>query len=578
MINCVMIKHLIRLVWFAFPVLLHGQMANTELIKSQIIPPVLHPIVLSGSFGEIRPSHFHMGIDIKSSRRYKEDPVVTVADGYISRIKISPGGYGRSVYVDHPNLGITTLYAHLDIFDPAIESWINLVQREKMSYAVDTTLTESIFPLKQGDRLGILGNTGHSFGPHLHFEMRESRTETPINPFLVGLKSSDVRPPKILSIAVHGLDSAYYKIHEQRLALKALTTMAQAEPVVIHVPANQAGVALHGFDQMDGAENKNGIYAIRMFVDDTLKYYYTMDRLDFNESRQVSGFVDYEIHSGKGEPFILCYTYPGNNLQILRHQGDGCIALSQEKTRTIRLEAMDYDNNVSEVIFYVKQDSFILKNQNISAPLILRPDDSLDIVYKNARFEFAKGSVFRNLSLDVKDRKAGNGMSIYSLNKDKEPLKNEFKVYIKPDISIESWKDKAVICLLNQKNGKINLGGTWNGDTLSTVSRELGSFYIMPDTITPTIIPVDFTTKPTRKRNFAFKVRDDLPCRLPARDMEWDVWIDNEWVICPMKSMHHRLEIPLTGLKPGRHILKIEARDHSGNTAIFEKSFNLLKP
>jgi len=573
-----MIRHVIFLILFVLPAALKCQMASTELIKSQIIPPVLHPIVLSGSFGEIRPSHFHMGIDIKSSRKYMEDPVVSVADGYISRIKISPGGYGRSIYIDHPNLGITTLYAHLDIFDASIESWINQVQRERMSYMIDTLLTESVFPLKQGDKIGVLGNTGHSFGPHLHFEIRESKTETPINPFLVGLKSSDVRPPKILSIAVHGLDSAYFKIHEQRLALKSLTSISQTEPVIFHVPANQAGVALHGFDQMDGAENKNGIYAIRMYVDDTLKYYYTMDRLDFNESRQVSGFVDYEVHSAKGESFILCYTYPGNNLQILRHEGDGCIKLNQDRTRTVRLEALDYDNNVSEVIFYVKQDSFILKKQNTLAPLVLGPGDSLDIAYKNARFEFVKGSVYRNLSLDLKDRKAGNGMSIYSLNKDKEPLKNEFNIYIKPDIPIESWKDKAVICLLNQKNGKINLGGSWEGEFLSTVSRELGSFYIMPDTIPPTIIPVDFTAKPTRKKNFVFKVRDDLPSRHPASDMEWDVWIDDEWVICPMKSMHHRLEIPLSGLKPGRHTLKIEARDHSGNVALLEKTFNLLKP
>ncbi len=573
-----MMRMLIGVIFFSVPWLLYGQMANTELIKSQIIPPVLHPIVLSGSFGEIRPSHFHMGIDIKSSRRYLEDPVVSVADGYISRIKISPGGYGRSIYVDHPQLGITTLYAHLDNFDPVFETWINQVQRTKMSYTVDTLLSNDVFPLKQGDRLGILGNTGHSFGPHLHFEIRESQSETPINPFLVGLKSSDARPPKILNIAVHGLDSSYYKLYEKRLSLKSFTSIAQTEPITIHVPAVQAGVALHGFDQMDGAENKNGIYAIKMYVDDTLKYYYTMDKLDFKESRQVSGFVDYEAHSARGESFILCYTYPGNDLQILRHEGDGRISLNKEKTRTIRLEAMDYDNNVSEVIFYLKQDSFVVQKQNISAPLVLTPNDSLDISYKNARFDFKKGSVYRDLAFEIKDRKAGNGMSIYSLSSDKEPLKNECSIYIKPDIPISTWKEKAIICLLNNKNGKINLGGTWQGEFLSTVSREMGSFYIMADTIAPTIIPVDFTTKPTRKKIFAFKVRDDLPFRHPARELEWDVWIDNEWVICPMKSMHHRLEVPLSGIKSGRHVLRIEARDHSGNQAIFEKSFHLLKP
>jgi len=549
-----------------------SQSLDLNLIKNQIIPPVDYPLRLSGNFGEIRSSHFHMGIDIKQSGLGKEDKIRSVAAGHISRIRISPGGYGKAIYIDHPAFGITTVYAHLEKFESNLEKWIREQQQKKQSYSIDTILPPDLFAITKGGWIGILGNTGHSYGPHLHFEIRETISENPINPFLVGLKPSDNIKPKILSVSVHGLNPDFQKTCETNLTLTTQNIL-EIEPIVVTLPARNAGIAVSTHDLMDGAENKNGIYSLRMFVDDSLFYSFSFDKLSFDETRTVAGFIDYGVKIKEDMTFMLCYKLPGNDLQMLAQQGSGIFQIYEQKSRTIRIEVEDFDKNTSTAFFYVKGEKDVIVNESPDWAKILKPGEAKTVKFHQGIFLFPEYSVFRNTNLFFTDLFAADGNRIYVIKEETEPIKTPFIIKIKPENDISKFKRQAIICHINAKDVKSNLGGEWEGEYLTTTHKELGSFYIHIDTIPPSIKSIDFTTKPTKKVSFSFRMKDDITSKGKALSLEYGVWINDEWVICPYKSMTQKLEIPISNLPKGEHTLVIRAEDHSGNIGEYKGKF-----
>lgn len=189
------------------------------LTDHYFVSPVDYNYRLSGNFCELRESHFHTGIDIKPSNNGGQDKIFSIGDGFISRIKVSAGGYGNAIYVDHPEVGYTSVYAHLDKFNEIVEYTVKQYQTLQESYEIDFYPEPHLFPIKKKEYLGDMGNTGYSFGKHLHFEIRDTKTEKPINPFLFGMNVQDAISPSILSLAVHGLDKDFKKTFENRIAV-----------------------------------------------------------------------------------------------------------------------------------------------------------------------------------------------------------------------------------------------------------------------------------------------------------------------------------------------------------------------
>ncbi len=246
---------------------------DTLSVESFVIP-IDHKIKISGSFGELRPNHFHAGIDFKSKNGSEGDTIRASASGFISRIKVQSGGYGQVIYIDHPN-GYTTVYAHLQKFNPAIEAFIHQKQYNIKSYEIDVYPEQNRFQLEQGQFIGLMGNTGRSYGPHLHFEIRNTETEHPINPYILGIGPKDTKPPSIYSIGIHGLDNDHHSVWS-----KSYTWNKKSSPSY-EIPAWRVGMSIQTFDLMDGSTNKNGIYSIEMLVDDTLYYKHVMDEFNF---------------------------------------------------------------------------------------------------------------------------------------------------------------------------------------------------------------------------------------------------------------------------------------------------------
>jgi hypothetical protein len=553
------------------PVLLSGQIAPHQAGKL-ISSPVKYAFSLSGSFGELRNTHFHAGIDIRPSSSQENDRIYSIADGYIQRIRLQTGGYGKSIYILHPQLGYTTVYAHLDRYNEDIESYVAKIQKARKSYAVNIDLPAGLFKIKKGEYLGIMGNTGQSFGTHLHFEIRDSKTEKPINPFLFGLKPPDNLPPSLLNVAVHGLDQDFLKTEQIILPVPSEQKQNMDLPVTEMV-SDRIGIAVECFDRMTGAPNKNGIYKLRLYTEDSLLYSFGMDKISYGEMNQIAGFIDYPQKQSLNDTYTLCYKLPGVTLDFLRHNSTGIIKLEKGKSHYYCVEVEDFEQNITAFEWYVRklespvltEDIPVAPRVKMGAKWIHDEADCTVVVNEN--------SLFRNIYFQFETLKDSICNPCYRIHNASEPLRSNIEIKIKSDQSTPNFRNKAIIVRKDALKGDINHGGNIMKDEIVTGTRFFGIYALEYDTIAPSVLPVSFNKKATSVQKFSFEIKDNLETAGSARDISYKVWIDNDLIICPYKPLTKILDIPLKDIPSGNHNLKIQVTDHSGNTTIYRNNF-----
>ena len=227
--------------------------------------PLEIPLILAGTFGELRSNHFHSGIDIKTQQR-EGLPVLSIADGTITRIKVALWGYGKVLYVAHPN-GYTSVYGHLQKFAPEIEEYVKKVQYAKQSYEVEIFPDYGELKVSKGNVIAYSGNTGGSAGPHLHFEIRSSVSEKPTNPLLYGYEVRDATPPTLLGLFGYPLsDGALVNQSREKVQLN-YSRQPDGTFLADKVTATGTiGFGINTFDRQDMAANKNGVYAVKQTI------------------------------------------------------------------------------------------------------------------------------------------------------------------------------------------------------------------------------------------------------------------------------------------------------------------------
>ncbi len=319
---------------------------------------------LAGTFGELRSNHFHSGIDIKTQGKEGLE-VIASADGYVSRIKITRGGYGKALYIDHPN-GFTTVYAHLKKFSPEIDAIIRNEQYRKKSFTVNFFPKKEAIRVKKGEVVAFSGNTGGSSGPHLHYEIRNSKQE-PINPLLFGFKEiEDHVCPSLRSIAITPLaiesrvEGAYKETIFQAVKIKEGKYSLKRDTINVHGPFH---LNLNTIDLLDGVPNKNGIYSIRISVDDTLIYELEVDKFSFANTRMINDLINYRVYKNIGQRFYKVKYNAKNGLSMLNSfRNDGIIKFDDKSVHKVIMAASDYAGNTSSLIFYIQNHQ--VPNQN----------------------------------------------------------------------------------------------------------------------------------------------------------------------------------------------------------------------
>jgi hypothetical protein len=549
---------------------LHGQ-------YQYFASPVRHKYTLSGNFCELRNSHFHAGIDIRASRPGAADSIFSIATGHVSRVKISSGGYGKAVWVEHPEVGYTSVYAHLDKFNTPLSQWVDSLQQETESYETDFYLEPHQFPVSKAAWLGIMGNTGFSFGPHLHFEIRDTKTDDFINPFLVGFDVTDNLSPHIHAVAIHSLDSAGHVVQKTEWRLEDSNQTVSEKKKAFPIPTKQAGIAIQTTDHADGSQNTLGLYRLHVFMDDSLCFSCHFDKMPQTTYRQLNGFVDYQTKRDEGRTFSLCYSHPGSFFPFCF--GKGVIPLYNPGERNIRVEAEDFCHNKKTILLSLAHSPETRQEgaRDTTKTTCVKHTEKTTITLDNALVTFSDASLYRNIDFSSSvARIQGSMENKYRIHDPAEALKSPYRLAIIPQNMPKDKHEKATIAMDAGGGLRFFFGSHWQEDSLVADIDEFGTFFIDYDTLGPKILPVYFQNTMTKSRPLAFSIADLFIARgKNARSVNYKVWVDDCFVPAPL-SMKNVVEIPVNRLSLGWHILRLEATDHAGNASFFSAPFQLV--
>ncbi len=543
--------------------------------------PVNRQIRLSGTFGELRTNHFHAGLDIKSARGMIGDTVYAAAAGYVSRISVNPFGYGNVIYVDHPN-GFTTVYGHLDRFAPKFQQYVKDEQYRQQEFEVDIYPAPFQFPVDQLDQIGILGNTGHSYGPHLHFEVRHTDTQVPVNPLLFGFNIDDQVPPTIQQLIAYQFDDAGQLIETTVLQpkLKSPGVYSMDQPLQIGVSRVTFGVRT--CDYQDGQDNQNGIYSLQCTADNEPSFAFAMDEIPFQDTRYINAHIDYHQKLYQNRFFHRCYALEGNKLPIyFKGVDEGMIYLNSEFPRNISIAVADFNGNLSTVNFQVVRNTNLFPPAALMPPfeLLAHPDEVTILTKPGIQVVWPKGSFYEREPLTLTPL-PGTTKGFFSPKYDISP--DDIPVHFFFDIAIDAstiplkLQDKAFIARFNPNGSYVNCGGTLVGNNVMSSARQMGTYGIMVDTIAPTISAYKFSPTMSTWKKMSFKIYDNVGARDKAKDLRYSAYVDGQWILMSLDGKTGILTHEFDGrIGPGAHQLIVKVWDDRNNEGVLQKSFTL---
>ncbi|MDR1884422.1 MAG: M23 family metallopeptidase [Prevotella sp.] len=456
-------------------------------------PPLDIPLVLSANFGELRPNHFHSGIDLKTQGVVNKS-VYSIADGYVSRISVSPSGYGLVIYVTHTN-GQTSVYGHLNGFASNIAGYIKEKQYEQESYSLDISLDQSVFPVKKGDLIAYSGNTGSSGGPHVHFEIRNTESQVALDALEYYKRQiADNVPPAVKGIAVYPVEGKgavndsgepFRKIIGAALKKKGVKAM----PDSINV-WGRIGIGVYANDRMTGTNNVYGVKIVRLFCDGKEIFSSDMSSVDFGKTRMINSMTDFDYWRRKKSFYIKSFIEPGNRLSVYRSVNNGYMDVNEEKPYKLEYELEDLHGNKTSYTFDIYGKKQAIPQQKSCMQLMAWDRDNR---YEGNMFSiFIPGeSLYNDLCFNLKRTPAKNYASaVYEVNDTYVPLDKYADMTIK--MTKDTLTDKScygIVCISGGRESWI--GGKYNNGAITARIRELGNTYAVGiDTQAPVITPV----------------------------------------------------------------------------------------
>lgn len=452
--------------------------------------PLGIPMELQANMGELRPDHWHMGLDIRTDQK-ENLPVYAAADGYIASIGVRPQSFGRFIIINHPN-GLSTLYAHLNDFFSALEQFVTEQQYKQESWAIELNFTKNQFPVSKSQFIAFSGNTGGSQGPHLHFEIFDTKTEKRLNPLLFGFPVSDNVEPTIVKLAMYDRSKSTYAQSPLIFPLKK----TDSDYVIPKIPVMKTGLnkisfAIQAYDRMNNSRSPDGIYSAKLYLDDEPQIQFVLDSIDYDETVYINAHVDYKYRYNGGAWLQHLSQLPGDHGVVYKQiKGDGVISLSDTGIHSITIEVKDAINNTSQLNFAIQHDdslsatgiqgygsSYFIPNQ---VNEIKKPDFEMYLP-ETTLYDTVQLLYYRNNSSSTYSVSAAHQVNDASV-----PLHNDIVVRIKPDKIIpENWKDKILI----QRTGRgssIRIARR-EGEWLTAKFGDLGGYQAFADLIPPSL-------------------------------------------------------------------------------------------
>ena len=534
-----------------------------ERPDNPFVSPFDFPLTLSGNFGELRSNHFHDGVDFKTQGVVGK-PIHCIADGYISRVTVTPGGYGQAVYITHDN-GYTSVHGHLLKFSSEVEKVVRAYQYEHETFAVDLKFDPEQFPLQQGEVFALAGNEGYSFGPHLHMEIRKTDTGEYIDPLQFYTdKIKDTTAPRATHVIFYPQPGEGMVAGSQRkkvLSLEALRTPLQAW--------GKIAVGIKAYDYMDGTSNNYGVRSVRLWVDSVEVFRSTVDGFLPNENRMINAWTDYEEYVSRNSWFMRSQVLPGNTWRMLSANEDGgVITIDEERSYRFNYELEDLYGNKRTYRFEVVGKQMPVTSVDKTGKYYFRWNQGNILQEPGMELIIPKGMLYDDVKLNTRVMADSSGISFdYQLHDKPLPLHAGCPLTI--GVRHYPIADMSKYYVVRKHKGRlISAGGRFEDGYMHTTIRELGTYSVALDTVAPMIVPLN---KPQWKSgNIRFKIRD-----VETGIKDYKVYIDGQFVLFKFSSKNALLSCldPKRIKKGGKHTMEVIVTDYCGNEAREEYQF-----
>jgi murein DD-endopeptidase MepM/ murein hydrolase activator NlpD len=563
---------LMRLIVLTFILLytLPVQAQQSPYPKDYFRNPLGIPMELTANFGELRPNHWHMGLDLRTNQK-ENLPVYAAAEGYIAHIGVRSQSFGRFIIINHPN-GLSTLYGHLNDFFPALEEYVIRKQYEKESWAIELDFTPQQFPVTKETFIAYSGNTGGSQGPHLHFEIFDTKTEKRRNPLLFDFPITDKVPPDLSKLAIYDRSKTVYLQTPRVYNLKQTDQgfVIPKQPL-IETGHNRISFAINATDRMSNSKNPNGIYSAKLYVDEEPRSSFVIDSIDYDESVYINAHIDYKLRYSGGSFLQHLSQLPGDKGPAYQGvRGDGILYLEDTAVHSVRIDVTDPAGNLSQLNFRIRYDGSLPPDEKGYTGSTTFIPGKVNVLEKPG-FELylSEKSLYDTVSpaYYVTASSAPHSFSdIHTAGDPSVPLHDDAIIRIKLKKPVpEEWQDKLLI-LRSDKKRKDYKKAVWQEQWLSAKFGDFGSFQLLADAQPPSVneLGKGDTINLSPSSRIVFTPSDNTGIR------KFRAELDGQWLRFTNDKSRNWIYKFDERCPYGVHHLKVSAEDLAGNVTVKE--------
>ena len=545
-------------------------MSQNNLFKQEITSPLDIPIILSGTYGELRSNHFHSGIDIKT-KGIEGLNVYSYANGYVSRIKISHGGYGKALYIKHPD-GTTTVYGHLKKFSSKIEKIVKSKQYKRESYEIEFFPKENEISVLKKELIAFSGNTGGTNGPHLHFEVRD-QNQVPVNPLInASIFIEDGIPPLFKKLFYKSYDNNDFYSSQTELKIRKVSNSLYISDTLKSI--GKTGIGIVAFDKHNLANNNNGLFKIKTSFNNQNLLEIVFDSISFDETKHINTFIDYSFFKNYEIRIQKLFIEDNNLLDLYSFKlNNGFITIENKKSYIYEINLYDANGNNSKLIVPIlgvsvkPEEPLKLINRRIELNYIER-DKEYELEFNSAKVSILKETFYNNLFLETKFKN-----DTLTIDKDTIPLLKPITIYFNTERYNDSLKDRLFIAKISENNKVASYNYTKNAyDGKKSSTKVLGKYVLKLDTINPSISPIGF------KENDWISNFSNLKIRIQDRESgirNYNGWINDKWVLFELNTKKGMIVYNFNDkiISEAKNSLRVEVIDNVGNKTEYKTTF-----